>query len=261
MIVIKKRIMLAATLLSAVAITATAQQQKPKHEDTEFYEPVPKTVTPGKSAGDAPSDAVILFDGKNLDQWVSTSNRSNKADWKVNGNVLTVDKSKGNIETKQAFGSYQLHIEWLEPQTIKGEGQARGNSGIFLAATGPGDGGYELQVLDSYKNPTYVNGMAGSIYKQAIPLANAARKPGEWQVYDVIWTAPTFNTDGSVKTTAKVTVMYNGILVQNNFELQGQTVYVGKPSYARHDKSPIKLQSHGDPSEPISFRNIWVREL
>jgi hypothetical protein len=132
---------------------------------------------------------------------------------------------------------------------------------VFLASTGTGDAGYELQVLDSYQNKTYVNGMAGSIYKESIPLANAARKPGEWQTYDVVWTAPVFNADGSLKTPAYVTAFFNGVLVQNHFELTGQTLYIGKPFYKQYDTAPIKLQAHGDKSEPISFRNIWVREL
>ncbi len=137
----------------------------------------------------------------------------------------------------------------------------RGNSGIFLASTGTGSEGYELQVLDSYKNDTYVNGQAGSIYKQSIPLVNASKKPGEWQTYDIVWTAPVFKDDSTLKTPARVTVIYNGVLVQNNVELTGETVFIGKPFYKKHGKFPIKLQAHGDPSEPISFRNTWVREL
>jgi hypothetical protein len=175
--------------------------------------------------------------------------------------VLTVNKKAGNIETKRSFKDYQLHLEWKIPENITGSGQLRGNSGLFLASTGSGDAGYELQVLDSFNNSTYVNGMAASIYKQAIPLANANRKPGEWQMYDVVWTAPVFNDDGSVKTPAYVTVLFNGVLVQNHFALKGETLYIGQPSYKKYDRAPIKLQAHGDPSEPISFRNIWVREL
>jgi hypothetical protein len=167
----------------------------------------------------------------------------------------------GNIETKRNFKNYQLHIEWKIPANITGNDQARGNSGVFLASTGPGDAGYELQILDSYNNKTYVNGQAGSMYKQAIPLANPNRKPGEWQTYDVIWTAPVFNADGSLKTPAWVTVLFNGVLVQNHFELKGETLYIGQPSYKKYDSAPIKLQAHGDRSEPVSFRNIWVREL
>jgi len=237
---------------------ANAQQAKP--EDTEIWEPIPKVVTPGATCGDAPSDAIILFDGKNLDEWVQNNDKS-PAKWDVHDGIVTVNKNYGNIETKRTFTNYQLHIEWREPSDLEGTGQARGNSGVFLASTGKGDDGYELQVLDSYNNKTYVNGMAGSIYKQAIPLANPGRKNGEWQTYDVIWTAPTFNQDGTLKTAARATVFFNGVLVENNFELIGPTLYIGKPVYKAHGAEPIKLQAHGDKSKPLSFRNIWVREL
>jgi hypothetical protein len=252
-------------LASAVFLSTTSlinAQQTMKHEDTEFYEPVPKVVTPGKNFGDPPSDAIILFNGKNLDQWVSANDTTKAAQWIVKDNAMTVNKKAGNIQTRQSFLDYQLHIEWLIPKTITGTGQARGNSGVFLASLGKGDAGYELQVLDNYNNPTYVNGQSGSIYKQAVPLANPNRPPGEWQSYDVVWTAPRFNTDGSVKSAARVTVLFNGVVVQNSFELKGPTRYIGLPTYEKpHGASPIKLQSHGDPSEPISFRNIWVRPI
>jgi hypothetical protein len=247
--------------LFAVAVPLFAQP-KPKPEDTEVWQPEPKVVTPGAENAAPPSDAIVLFDGKNLDEWVQNKDKS-PAKWSVADGVMTVSKVKGvgNIETKRSFRNYQLHIEWKIPTNITGESQARGNSGVFLASTGAGDAGYELQVLDSYNNKTYVNGMAGSIYKQAIPLANPARKPGEWQTYDVVWTAPVFNADGSLKTPAYATVFFNGVLVENHFELQGETLYIGKPSYKKYDTAPIKLQAHGDPSQPISYRNIWVREL
>lgn len=253
-----KRYLLMALLSTAVISTAAAQA---KHEDTEFYTPVPPIVTPGVTNAAPPSDAIVLFDGKNLDQWVSTADKS-PAKWIVEKGMMTVKKDGGNIETKQSFNNYQLHIEWLIPTNITGESQARGNSGVFLASIGKGDLGYELQILDNYNNKTYTNGQAGSIYKQSVPLANANKKPGEWQTYDVIWTAPVFNTDGSLKSAAHVTVLFNGVLVQNNFELKGPTQYIGQPSYTQaHGPSPIKLQAHGDKSEPISFRNIWVREI
>jgi len=233
-----------------------------KPQDTEVYEPVPPVVTPGANNAAPPSDAIVLFDGKNLDEWVFAKDKS-PAKWAVAGGILTVSKApgSGNIETKETFKDYQLHVEWRIPENITGSGQARGNSGVFLASTGPGDAGYELQVLDSYNNKTYVNGEAGSIYKQGIPLVNPNRKPGEWQSYDVVWTAPRFNDDGSLKTPAYVTVLFNGVLVQNHFELKGETLYIGKPFYKKYDRAPIKLQAHGDHSEPISFRNIWVRKL
>ena len=234
----------------------------PKPQDTEVYEPVPKVVTPGASDSQPPSDAIVLFNGKNMDEWVQNRDKS-PCNWILADGVMTVNKSRdsGNIETKRTFKNYQLHVEWKIPENITGTDQARGNSGVFLASTGGGDAGYELQILDSYNNKTYVNGQAGSMYKQAIPLANPNRKPGEWQTYDVAWTAPTFNADGSVKTPAYVTVFFNGVLVQNHFELKGETLYIGKPYYKAYDRAPIKLQAHGDRSEPVSFRNIWVREL
>ncbi len=250
-----------ASLLTAVAVLAQ-NNQKMKPEDTEVYQPVPPVVTPGSTPQDAPSDAVILFDGKNLDQWRMTNDTTQPANWTVADGILTVKKKgSGNIETKQRFMDYQLHIEWRIPSNIQGTGQARGNSGVFLASTGKGDGGYEMQVLDCYNNTTYTNGQTAAIYKQSVPLANACKKPGDWQTYDIVWTAPRFNDDGSLKSAARVTAFHNGVLVQNNYELTGQTLYIGHPSYKAHGASPIKLQAHGDSSEPISFRNIWVRPL
>ncbi len=251
------------SLVSLILIFSTAvsfaQQGDPKF--TEVWTPEPKKITPGKTNADAPSDAIVLFDGKNLNEWVSTKDTAQPAKWKVSKGVITVDKSTGNIQTKRRFTNYQLHLEWKIPENITGTGQARGNSGVFLASTGPGDDGYEIQVLDGYNNTTYVNGQTGSVYKQSIPLANVCKKPGEWQSYDIIWAAPIFNEDGSVKSAARVTVLHNGVVVQNNFELKGVTVYIGQPSYKKHGAAPIKLQAHGDPSEPISYRNIWIREL
>jgi hypothetical protein len=231
-----------------------------KPQDTEQWTPVPAIVTPGARADAPPSDAIVLFDGRNLDQWVSTKDKS-AAGWKVADGVITVNKLAGNIETKRSFKNYQLHLEYRIPENVTGSGQGRGNSGVFLASTGPGDAGYELQILDSYENTTYVNGQAGSLYKQHPPLVNASRKPGEWQTYDVIWTAPMFAADGSVTSPAKVTALHNGVLIQNDAVLSGETLYIGKPKYKPYTTAPIKLQAHGDPSPPISFRNIWVREL
>ena len=246
--------------LSAAAAAQQAAEQNPK--DTEVWAPVPPVVTPGARVGAAPSDAIVLFDGRNLNEWVSAQDHT-PARWFVRDGVMVVNKAPGvgNIETRRRFRDYQLHIEWRIPADVTGSDQARGNSGVFLASTGPADAGYELQVLDSYRNGTYVNGMAGSLYKQSIPLANAARRPGEWQSYDVVWTAPRFNPDRSLKSPAYATVFWNGVLVDDHFELKGQTLYRGKPFYEAFDGAPIKLQAHGDPSEPISFRNIWVREL
>jgi hypothetical protein len=250
-------------LSSSVAAQQAAPPQpgaKPRPQDTEQWEPVPPVVAPAATLGAPPADAIVLFDGKNLDQWAATNGKG-PAGWTVANGVVTVNKKAGNIETKRSFTNYQLHLEYQIPANITGKDQGRGNSGLFLASTGGGDNGYEMQILDSYENKTYVNGQAASIYKQSPPLANASRKPGEWQTYDVIWTAPTFNADGTVKTPAFVTALHNGVLVQNHFQLKGETLYIGKPEYKKYESAPIKLQSHGDPSEPISFRNIWVREL
>jgi hypothetical protein len=242
-----------------ISLTSFGQEIDPKL--TEVWQPEPAKVTPGKTNADAPSDAIILFGGKNLDAWASTNDSTKPAMWTVSKDMVTVKKGTGNIQTKQRFTDYQLHIEWRIPENITGSGQARGNSGVFLAATGPGDEGYEIQVLDCYDNKTYVNGQTGSIYKQTIPLANVCKKPGEWQSYDIIWTAPRFNEDGTIKIPGRITAIQNGVLVQNNTEVKGITVYRGKPYYKAHGPAPIKLQDHGDPSEPISFRNIWVRPL
>ncbi|QNL51564.1 DUF1080 domain-containing protein [Olivibacter sp. SDN3] len=254
---LKNQLLIAALLVGTAVPTLAQEKMKP--EDTEVWEPVPPVVNTPVSQ--APSDAVVLFDGKDLSAWESQKNPGQPAEWTVGGGTFTVNKEKGNIWTKEKFGSYQLHLEYYIPIDIDGEGQGRGNSGLFLAAIGSGDEGYELQILDSYENKTYVNGQLGSVYKQKIPLANPARKPGEWQTYDVVWTAPEFKEDGSLGSPARVTVLINGVLVQNNVELEGGTQYIGKPSYKAHGPAPIMLQSHGDPSKPISFRNIWVRPL
>ena len=248
-------------IVSIILISSMNAYAQGDPKATEVWTPVPKIVTPGTTSSEAPSDAINLFNGKDLNEWVSKDGRS-PALWTVSDGAFTVKKGTGSIQTKKSFTDYQLHIEWKIPANITGSGQARGNSGIFLASTGAGDEGYELQVLDCYNNTTYVNGQTGSIYKQAIPLANACKKPGEWQTYDVIWTAPRFNDDGTLKSPARVTAIHNGVLVQNNYELKGVTKYIGTPDYSKkHGATPIKLQDHGDPSEPISYRNIWLREL
>ena len=224
-------------------------------EMSEFYEPVPAKVTPGNPAvAGAPSDAVVLFDGKSLDNWCTPDGKP--AGWKVNGDgTMTVVKKSGDIQTKEKFNDFQLHIEWCVPEDIQGENQARGNSGVFL------QGMYEIQILDVYENKAYVNGSAGSVYKQSTPLVNPCRKPGEWNVYDIVYTAPTFKEDGTYRTHPYVTVFFNGVLVQNHTMILGITEYIGFPQYEAHGAGPIRLQSHGDPSAPISFRNIWIRKL
>jgi hypothetical protein len=224
---------------------------------TEVWEPDPKFVESGVTTNDiivkAPSDAEILFDGSNLGKW--SDKDGNIAKWIVKDGIFKVKKGTGDIQTKEEFNDFQLHIEWSIPSDISGEGQSRGNSGIFLQDI------YELQVLDSYENRTYSNGQAGSIYKQTPPLVNAMRKPGEWNVYDIIYTAPRFKEDGSLFSPARVTVLHNGVVIQNDTEIKGHTPYIGLPKYSKHGEGPIRLQDHGDPSEPISFRNIWIRDL
>lgn len=246
-------LLLASSLVAQVPVSSPT-----KPADTEVWKPVPAVVTPGRTNADPPSDAIVLFDGTRLDEWVAASDGS-AAKWVVANGVVTVDKRAGDIRTKRSFTNYQLHIEWRIPENVTGSSQERGNSGVFLASTPVG--GYELQVLDSYGNATYVNGQAASVYKQYPPLVNAMRKPGEWQTYDVIWMAPTFKPDGSLATPAYVTAFHNGVLVQNHVALKGVTKNTGLPEYKAHGPAPILLQAHGDPSPPISFRNIWLREL
>jgi hypothetical protein len=248
---------LATCLLASGIFSVRAQIKNPAQ--MEVFTPEPKVVTTGRAFVDPPSDAIVLFDGSNLNAWVSQKDTTKAAQWDVHDGVVTVRKSAGDIETKQHFTDYQLHVEWQVPADISGEGQARGNSGIYLAVL-PNGTFYELQVLDSYKNKTYINGMAGSIYLQYVPLANPTRKPGEWQTYDIVWIAPRFNDDGSLKSPAKATVFFNGIIVENDVALTGFTWFPGQ-HYTKHGPEPIGLQAHGDLSKPISYRNIWVREL
>ena len=237
-----------AALVFICLATALAQEiTDPKV--TEVWDPEPKIVTPGTN-NSAPSDAIILFDGKNLDSWIDKDGKP--ARWTVQDGAMTVMKGTGDIKTKQAFGDIQLHIEFRTPAKVEGESQGRGNSGIFFQER------YELQVLDSYKNRTYANGQAGSIYKQSPPLVNPTKGPGEWQVYDVVYIAPKYNDDGTLKSKGKITAFLNGVLVQNNTEIQGTTEYIGKPKVVAHGKASLKLQDHNNPT---SFRNVWVREL
>jgi hypothetical protein len=254
----------AVTLVALVATLpltrAGAQQPAGKPEETEVWTPVPRIVDAGRGPATAmprPADAIALFDGSGLSEWTNVEGKP--AGWRVAGGIMTVNKQAGDVQTRRKFTNYQLHLEYRIPPGIKETGQARGNSGLFLA--NPSAGGYELQILDSYRNTTYVNGQAGSVYKQHPPMVNASRAPGEWQTYDVVWTAPTFGADGAMKTPAYVTALHNGVLVQDHFALTGETMYIGKPAYVAHGASPIKLQAHGDPSPPLSFRNIGVREL
>ena len=219
-------------------------------ERTEVWKPVPAIVTPG-SNNSPPSDAIPLFHGKNFSEWEHSN--GDPVQWLLKDGTMIVKKSTGGIQTKRAFGDCQLHLEWKTPEVIEGEGQGRGNSGIYFQSL------YEVQVLDSYENVTYPNGQAGSIYKQHIPLVNASLAPGQWQTYDIIFKAPVFNSNGTLKSPAFLTVIHNGVLVQNHVEIRGPTVYQGLPKYVPHPaKMSLYLQDHGN---PVSYRNIWIREL
>ncbi|MDX2280319.1 MAG: DUF1080 domain-containing protein [Saprospiraceae bacterium] len=236
------------TLWSASIFTLQAQITDPKA--TEVWTPAPRIVTPGEGT-QAPSDAIVLFDGKQLDEWLSAKD-SSAAKWEISDGAMTVKPGTGDIITKRNFSDFQLHLEFATPEIVKGEGQGRGNSGIFLQNR------YEVQVLDCYQNRTYSNGQTGAIYKQSIPLVNACRKPGAWQTYEILYTAPRFNQDGILLTPAYVTVLHNGILIQNHVAIKGTTEYIGLPKNEAHGKGALKLQDHGD---LVRYRNIWVREL
>lgn len=233
-----------------VPVLSFAQEKTIDPKLTEVWEPQPPKVVPATKYK-APSDAIVLFDGTNFDQW---SGKNNTVSWALNPDgSMTVQPKTGGIKSKKEFGSIQLHLEWKSPIDIVGKkGQKRGNSGVFL------QGRYEIQVLDNNNNTTYVNGQVGSVYKQSIPLAMASVPTGEWNTYDIIYHQPKFNAQGTVVKKATVTVLHNGILVQDHFEIQGPTVFRGKPSYKAHGKGAIFLQDHGD---LVSYRNIWVREL
>lgn len=227
---------------------ALAQSQDEQAKKTEVWEPVPPKVN--APADGVPSDAIVLFDGQGLSAWESVN--GGPAKWQVEDGVLTVTPGTGDIKTKQAFCDVQLHVEWRAPQPEADmEGQQRNNSGVFLQQR------YEIQVLDSHESQTYANGQAASIYKQSIPLVNATRPPGEWQSYDIIFSAPRFDGD-TLTRPGYVTVLHNGVVVQNHVKIEGTTEYIGAPSYTAHGCAPIQLQDH---SNEVSFKNIWVREL
>ena len=225
---------------------------------TEWYTPVPAKVQPAKVAGQPPSDAIVLFDGKDLSKWESSNppaergQRPAPAPWKIENGEMVIVPGSGGIQTKEYFGDCQLHIEFKSPPPGQNNGQGRGNSGVFLQNT------YELQVLDGDNNLTYVNGMVGSIYKQSAPLVDPYTKNGEWQVYDVYWKAPVFNGEGELLSPAMITVVMNGVLIQNNYILKGHTPYTGLPRYTPHGRLPLSLQDHGT---EVAFRNIWIRNL
>ena len=247
------------------------QKTKPWHK-TEVWDPIPEKVTPGLFSS-APSDAIVLFDGHDLSAWQTPKfsygarmdqvqailnekiNNPEFSDphWTVKDGAMIVNPGTGALETKQAFGDVQLHLEWLSPVDPGKKDQGYSNSGVFLM------GLYEVQILNSYENKTYPNGQAGALYKQSIPMVNASRPPGEWQTYDIIFNAPKFTAEGTLESAATITVIHNGVLIQNNFELKGPCVYIGEPYYISHPaKLPLLLQDHGD---KVRFRNIWIREL
>lgn len=230
------------------AINLNAQM---KPEETEDWSREPEKVTPGRW-NLPPSDAIVLYQtSPDVSNWVQENGEPVK--WIASDTSLTVAKGTGGIKTVRSFGDCQLHIEWKTPSVVSGTSQGRGNSGIFLM------GKYELQVLDSWENKTYYNGQAGSIYKQHIPLVNASLGPGRWQYYDVLFTAPRFGTEGELMSPATFTVFHNGVLIQNHVRLSGPTEYIGIPVYKTHEEElPLSLQDHGN---PVSYRNIWIREI
>ncbi len=258
-------------LLLLFSVASAQEITDPKA--TEVWEPEPQKVSPGIGNA-APSDAIVLFDGTDLSEWQKPQFLHEKgtvkemkemintleadfihaaADWTVVDGQFVVKPGSGAIETKRNFGDFQLHIEWLSPADAGKEAQAYSNSGIFMSSL------YEIQVLNSYENRTYSNGQAGAIYKQHPPLVNASRRPGEWQYYDIIFTAPVFKADGSLQSPARVTAFHNGVLIQNNVTLEGPTAYIGKSNYFPHPaKLPLRLQDHGD---LVRYRNIWIRDL
>jgi len=235
-------------ILSVMCLGLNAQQITTP-EPTEVWDPEPRIVE--TKFGDPPSDAIVLLDGTNMDEWQHVKD-DRACEWTLDKKIMTVNPGQGDIKTKRSFGDCQLHLEWRTPTEIEGEGQGRGNSGVFF------QGRYEVQILDSYENRTYANGQASSIYKQHPPLVNSTRAPGEWQEYDIIFMAPRFNADGVKVRSGSLTVFLNGVLVQNHVEIKGTTEYIGLPKNDAHGDGPIILQDH---SNPVSYYNIWIREL
>ena len=238
---VRRWVLIVVVLVGTLSIS---QALAPREYKSGVVWPEPKVVTPGTENG-PPSDAIILFDGNDLKLWENGEN------WKLEDGYAIAQKS--GISTKQSFGDIQLHLEFATPAEVKGSGQGRGNSGVYFM------GAYELQILDSVDNPTYFDGQCAAIYKESPPMVNASRKPGEWQTYDVVFEAPKFAADGKVEKPAIMTVLHNGVLVQNHFHLTGHTFYDRPAAYTKHpEKLPLSLQFHGN---PIRFRNIWVRTI
>ncbi len=257
-----KKIIASLLALTCITFTAHTQAKYKNYQDSitaeavklEVWTTLP-AVIPGAFTNEAPSDAIVLYNGKDFSAFHGRDGK--KIGWKIDPNgALTDVKGAGDLITNQSFGDCQLHVEFRTPAIVKGEGQSRGNSGVYLM------GLYEIQVLDSYKNPTYSNGQAAAVYKQHIPLVNASREPGQWQAYDILFKAPVFKENGSLDKPATVTVLHNGVLVQNNVTIIGPTDWVRKPVYKKHEaKLPLFFQDHGDDGNPISYRNIWIRPL
>lgn len=237
------------TIFSVIFFTVISSAQITKPEVTEVWEPVPRVVTPGEG-NQPPSDAFVLFDGSSASAWTHLDGSPVK--WTVKDGIMTIKPGTGNIKTKQIFGDCQLHIEWQAPDQPQGDGQDHGNSGVFLQQK------YEVQVLDSYQSETYVNGQAASIYKQYIPLVNAMNPPDKWNVYDIIFKAPVFNADGIKVSPGYLSVLHNGVLVQNHVMIKGTTEYIGAPQNPAHGEASLELQDHGN---MVKYRNIWIRKL
>ena len=234
-------------------ILSVPVKKRIRPEDTEVWKPKPSEVSVNELTG-VPSDAIVLFNGSNFDEWVSSVDYT-AVKWSLNSDKsMTVKNEAGDIQTKRNFGDIQLHLEWKSPKKVKGEGQHRANSGVFF------QGRYELQILDSNNNDTYVNGQVGAMYKQSIPLVKASSKTGDWNVYDIVYHAPLFNEKGIKVKPGTITVFHNGVLIQDHYEIKGTTEFRGLPKNKSHGKAPIKLQDHKDNSG-VCYRNIWVREL
>ena len=242
-------------LTESLGVTPASAQSPTDYPIHSLDRPQPRVVDPGAYPGmrTPPSDAVALFDGHSLEGWRSAESSEQPARWTVVDGYMEVVAGTGNIATRQGFGDVQLHVEVMEPVPVRGEGQGRGNSGVFLMSM------YEVQVLDSYQNPTYADGAVGAIYGQFPPLVNASRPPGEWQTYDIVFHRPRFDSAGGLTSPARMTILFNGVLIQDDAVLTGPTAHKQRPPYAKHpDRLPLILQDHGD---LVRFRNIWVREL
>jgi hypothetical protein len=238
---------------STIPLATEVKEEPTEPAATEIWEPKPRIVSVDVSTK-VPSDAIVLFNGTNFNEWTSSID-STAVKWILNGDKsMTVEDKTGDIQTKRNFSSVQLHIEWRSSEKIRANGQNRSNSGVFFQNR------YEVQILDNNDNDTYVNGQVGAIYKQAIPLAIASSETGSWNSYDIIYHAPKFNSEEKIVALATITVLHNGVLIQDHVTIKGTTEYIGWPKNSAHGKAPIKLQDHGDNSG-VSYRNIWVREL